>query len=423
MQSIVSFRAVRLTHQKASVEIRELIHLSEEISGKVLADMREMYGVTEGIVFSTCNRTEVYYIHEKDLSKEIIQLLCSYSDIGNSEAYYPFFEIIEEEKEAAQKLFEVSMGLESTILGDLQISNQIKKAYIISNDLGMAQAYLHRLLHTIFHANKRVHQETPFRDGAASVSYASAELAQQLTQHLLDPSALVLGIGEMGSDVALSLDKDDFGRIALTNRTQSKAEGIAKQASLDVVDFNKLEESVKDFDVILSCVSVKEPLLKADMFPKGGKPVFIIDLCVPRSIEKEMENCPHIICYGVDEITSMTDKTLERRKEAIPMVKAIIEEEITGFLNWRTQLSISPTIQRIKEALDEIRNEELARHAKNASESELKLLREVTSSMIQRIIKVPVLQLKEACKRGDQDSLIEVLHDIFNLERTRTEAK
>ena len=420
----VPFQAVRLTHLCAPVDIRELIYLPSDTCINILHQLREILGVQEALVFSTCNRTEVYYQHQEDISEEIIKLLCIHNGIQDPENYFPYFEVITDEKEAARTLFRVSMGLSSSVLGDLQISNQIKKAYIQSNDAGMAQAYLHRLLHTIFHTNKRVHQETCFRDGAASVSYASAELAAELSQHIQNPKALVIGLGEMGEDVAKSLDPEFFSQIDLCNRTQAKAEKLARQIQAGVLPLEELPTRIGEYDVILSAVSVHEPLIRGEYFSfERIAPQYIIDLCVPRSVAKEVEHVPFVVHYGVDDIQSITERTLERRKAAIPHVEGIIEEELVEFFAWRQQLSFSSTIQQLKSALEEIRKEELARFLKKANPQEAELLEEATRSMVQKIVKLPVLQLKEACKRGQEEEMIGIINDIFNLEKRKAQQK
>lgn len=415
------FTVISLSHKSAPVDIRELIYLPEETCRELLVRFKEMLGIEEALIFSTCNRTEVYYISEQDLSHEIIKILCASKGINKSQKYSPYFQIIKEEGAAVRYLFEVSMGLHSHVLGDLQISNQIKKAYIWANEASMAGAYMHRLLHTIFHANKRVHQETPYRDGAASVSYAAAELATELTPHLQEPKVLVLGLGEMGRDVALNLDGEHFEEIAFMNRTFAKAENLAFQAGAKAIPLSELKSQIGYYDVIISAVSVDTPLITVDLIDahQAMRSQFVIDLCVPRSVAKEVESLPQVVLFNVDDINSRTAKVLARRQAAIPQVHQIIEEEVVSFLEWRTQLSISPTIQRLKEALEQIRKEELARYFKRASESEIMLLDRVTRGMVNKILKLPVLQLKEACKRGNPEELIEALNDIFNLEQVR----
>lgn len=421
MQSSVPFRTVRITYKSAPVAIRELIYLPEAQSQEMYLKLREALGIEEALVFSTCNRTEVYYISETNQDQAVIRLLCGLLGIADATPYLPYFECLGHECQAVLKLFEVSMGLESAVLGDLQISNQIKQAYLASNTAGMAQAYFHRLLHTIFHTHKRVHQETPFRDGAASVSYASAELAHELTSHLTAPRALVIGLGEMGQDVARSLDPTHFGQIVLCNRTQAKADQLASELGYESLALADMPEQLGNFDVILSCVTVEKPLIHPDMLQASRLTgTCLIDLCVPRSVSPEVERLPHVLLYTVDDIFAQTQKTLAKRQAAIPQVQAIIHEEMTQFLTWRQQLSISPAIQQLKSALEDIRQEEIARFLKRANDTEAELIENVTKSLIQKIIKFPVLQLKEACKRGEQDDLAEVLLDVFDIERSRT---
>lgn len=414
------FSVVSLSHFRAPVDIRELIYLPEQSCRDLLISFRDSLGIREAMIFSTCNRTEVYYRADTDLSEEIIKMLCIEKGVERPERFIPYFHVITEEEEALIYLFEVSMGLHSHILGDLQIANQVKQAYVWANDAEMAGAYLHRLMHTIFHTNKRVHQETPYRDGAASVSYAAAELTAALTNHLEAPRVLVVGLGEMGRDVALNLDLNVFGQVHLMNRTFSKAQKLAAELGVEAVPFEEFEQRLPHYDAVVSAVSVKEPLITAELVENlTTHSQVVIDLCVPRSVAREVEALSHILLYNIDEINSRTAKVLARREQAIPQVKEIIQTELSGFLEWRTQLSISPTIHRIKGALEKIRKEELARYLKHASEEESELLDSVTRSMINKILKMPVLQLKEACKRGDPEGLIDVINELFNLEQEK----
>ena len=217
------FKVLSLSHSHAPVEIRELIHLSHEMCQLLIRQLNEILGIQEAMVFSTCNRTEIYYLSQDDLSQQLIGLLFVVKGLQDSQAYRDYFYHFSDHIEAANYVFEVSMGLHSSVLGDLQISNQVKQAYSLSHEAGMANAFIHRLMHTIFHTHKRVQQETAYRDGAASVSYAAAELAEELVSHLRSPKALIIGLGEMGRDVALTLDKEVFSQIYVCNRTLEKA--------------------------------------------------------------------------------------------------------------------------------------------------------------------------------------------------------
>jgi len=412
------FKALSLSHQRAPVEIRELIYLSPQSCSILLQLFQDTLGIQEMMVFSTCNRTEVYYVSEQDCSSTIIRLLCIEKQIPYTEELATYFDCMETEEAAAAHLFEVSMGLRSSVIGDLQISNQIKQAYSLSHDAGLAGPFLHRLMHTIFHANKRVQQETAYRDGAASVSYASAELAKEVTAVIPQPSVLVLGVGEMGRDVARNLDSTHFQQIHVANRTRSKAEALAQEIGATVIALQDISSHIDQYDVIISSLAVPTPFLnKAHFNPHHLANKFIIDLSVPRSIDANIEELPQVIVYNVDEIQAKTSYTLQKRLEAVPLVKKIIQESLHDFFSWRQQMSISPTIHKLKDSLEQIRKEELARFLKSASAKEAEMLEEVTKSLINKIVKLPVLRLKAACKRGEEESLIGVLNDLFNLDK------
>lgn len=413
------FSVVSLSHQKAPVAIRELIYLPEQACRKLLVDFRDILGLEEVLLFSTCNRTEVYYRGGRDFSEEIIQLICIENGIDSWREYLPYFRIIREEEAALAYLFEVSMGLHSQVLGDLQIASQVKHAYRWTHEAGMASAYLHRLMHTIFHTNKRVQQETPYRDGAASVSYAAAELAAELCSQFEAPRALVVGLGEMGRDVARNLDPAIFDAIHLMNRSYSKAAKLATETGHTALPLEELPRRIGDYDLIISAVSTQQPLFTPPLFHATLRSQFIIDLGVPRTVDKAVESLPQLVLYNIDDIHARTQEVLRKRQAAIPAVKTIIEEELHTFLEWRTQLSISPIIHRFKETLERIRKEELARFLKNATPSESELLEEATRSMVNKILRLPVLQLKEACRRGDPDGLIDVINELFNLEAVK----
>ncbi len=420
----IPFKAVSLSHQRAPVEIRELIYLPEPTCKSLLAKLKDLLHIEEALIFSTCNRTEVYYISERDLSDEIIKILCIEKGISSSAQYAHYFQIINQESDAVVYLFEVAMGLQSRVLGDLQIANQVKNAYSWAHEAKMAGTFIHRLMHTIFHTNKRVQQETPYRDGAASASYAATEIAEELTSNLARPSVLVVGLGEMGADVARNLDPDHFTEICLSNRTLSKAEAIAVETGAQVLPFDALTDRLAAFDVVISAVSGDTPLIGRDMLrPSTSGSQFVIDLAVPRSIAADVDNLPHVVRYSIDDIHARTNQVLARRQEAITQVRIIISEEVGEFIEWRRQLSLSPTIHRLKGALEQIRKEELTRFLKHASPEEAELMETVTRSIMNKIIKMPVLQLKAACKRGEEEELIDLIHDLFDLEKQKISGK
>jgi glutamyl-tRNA reductase len=409
-----NFKALVLTYKTAPVEIREQVSLNEEGAKKLLAFIRDYATTNDVLVVSTCNRTEVYYLAEHDYSEAIFRGLEIIKGIEGS--YRTHFRQLSGQ-DAVQHLFEVAMGLDAQVIGDLQISGQVKRAYQWTADENMAGPFLHRLLHTIFFANKRVVQETSFRDGAASISYAAKELAEDLVVGIREPRVLVLGVGEIGQDVCLNL-MDTRRKVKILNRTVEKAQALAQRCGFEFGGIDELEAELGLADVIISSISAQQPLITCDMVYNLTihSHKYFIDLSMPRSVAPDVEEVPGIVLYNLDDIREKTDVALEKRKASIPKVQAIIEQAKADFEDWSKEMIVSPTIQKLKNTLEQIRKEELARFLKNAKPEEVEKLEEMSRSLMQKILKYPVLQLKAACKRGDAESLTEILNDLFNLE-------
>lgn len=417
------FKAVSLSFKKAPLQIRELIALDEPACRRFLHTLHHELGLTDLLVLSTCNRTEVYYSSDLDYSTAIIAALGKLKGLADTDSYTPYFDLLTEADAAVQHLFEVAMGLDAQVVGDLQISNQVKQAYQWSADEDAAGPFLHRLLHTVFFTNKRVQQETSFRDGAASTSYATLELVEELTADVASPRVLVVGLGEIGADVCRHFgDSKQFQDVTICNRTRSKAELLAEECGLKVLDFENLVQGMKEADIIVSSIAAATPFFTREMVQHLDvlSYKFFIDLSVPRSIEAEVETVPGVLVYNIDAIQSKASAALERRLAAVPHVRAIIAESIAGLNDWSKEMMVSPTIQKLKNALEQIRQEEMDRFQKKMSPEEARRMDEVTKSLMQKILKQPVIQLKAACKRGEADQLIDVLTDLFDLENQPT---
>ncbi|WP_400192670.1 glutamyl-tRNA reductase [Hymenobacter sp. B81] len=420
------FKAVGLSFKTAPLAIRELIALDEAACRRFLDTLRNELGLSDLLVLSTCNRTEVFYASERDQSPAIIEALGQLKGVADVDAFYEYFTLYNTCDDAAQHLFEVAMGLDAQVVGDLQIANQVKRAYQWSADADAAGPFLHRLLHTVFFTNKRVQQETSFRDGAASTSYAALELVEELTADVANPRVLVVGLGEIGADVCRHLaDSKEFTDVTICNRTRAKADALAEECGgLKVLDFENLVDGLQQADVIISSVARDTPFFTAEMVSRLDvlSYKFFIDLSVPRSIEAEVEAVPGVLVYNIDAIQSRANQALEQRLAAVPQVRAIIAESMTGLHDWSREMLVSPIIHRMKEGLEQIRQEELDRYQKKLGPDEAKRLDDITKSLMQKVLKRHVLQLKAACKRDQADQLLDVLNDLFDLERQPTQA-
>ena len=413
------FKAVSLTHQLAPQAVRELLALDEGASRRLLRTLREELGLSDVLVLGTCNRTEIYYSAAQDHGAAVIEAICSVKGFTDSAAFESSFAHFTQPGEAAQHLFEVALGLDARVVGDQQICHQVKQAYQWAAEADTAGPFLHRLLHTVSFAHKRVRQETGFCDGAASTSYAALELVEDLTAHLARPRVLLVGLGEIGTDVARHFgDSRRFQDVTLCNRTRATAETLAGEYGMRVLDFADLAAGVQAADVVVSSVAPGAPVITRALL--DGHAVFshkyFVDLSVPRSIEAAVEQVPGVLLYPLDAIQSKASAALDRRMAAVPDVRAIIAESVAGLWEWSSEMEVSPTIQKLKNALEQFRQEELKRYGKRLSPDESRLLDEVTKSLMQKVLKQPVRHLKAACKRGEPGQLVELLTELFDLE-------
>ena len=420
----VQFRSFSLSYKTAPVEVREIVALNADQIASLLKKIKENSSATEALILSTCNRTEVYYSSETEINQELQKMILREKGVVDNQNVLAHFKSHESEEASELHLFRVAMGLEAQVVGDMQITNQVKRAYQQSADEDMAGAFLHRLLHTIFFSNKRVVQETPFRDGVASVSYATVELIEELTSSIIKPKVLILGIGEMGADVCRNILNTDIKDVTIVNRTKSKAEELALECDFKVGEFTDLNSEIDQADVIVSSIPGdngyvvdKNRLTKENIL--GFK--YFIDMSVPRSIAQVIEEIPGVLLYGIDQINNRTDEALAKRKASVPDVESIIAESMAEFKTWSKEMQVSPTIQKLKVALERIRKEEIDRHLKQLSIKESETIDVITKNIMQKIIKLPVLHLKAACKRGETETLIDVLNDLFNLEKEEIE--
>lgn len=418
-----NFKSISLSYKTAPLAVRELIALNEDEAKQFMLRLRDVFGLTELLVVSTCNRTEVYYSSTQsgtDLNQAIARLLLVEKGVIDTDSYLPYFQFFNDQAAAVQHLFEVCIGLHSQVIGDMQIPNQVKHAYQWSADLDMAGPFLHRLMHTIFFTNKRVAQETSFRDGAASVSYAAVELIEELVGEHAQPNILVVGLGEIGTDVCKNLADRKLTNITLCNRTRTKAEVLASKYDFRLADYTDLTTEIQKADVIISSVMRDEPLFTTELLQdiKVLTYKYFIDLSVPRSVDVAVEQIPGVLVYNIDHIRNRADEALNRRLASIPQVEAIIAQALIEFNDWSKEMVVSPTINKLKNALEQIRREEMGRYMKNLTPEESEKIDKITRGMMQKIIKLPVLQLKAACKRGEAETLIDVLNDLFNLEQT-----
>ncbi|MFD1470725.1 glutamyl-tRNA reductase [Hymenobacter caeli] len=413
------FKALSLSYKKAPLAIRELLALNETACGQLLHTLRRDLALTDLLVLSTCNRTEIYYAAAHDQGEAIIAALGRAKGVAEVLEYRACFTAFDAAGGAAQHLFEVALGLDAQVVGDPQIGHQVKRAYQQSAAAGAAGPFLHRLLHAVLAANKRVQQETAFRDGAASTSYATLALVAELTAGVARPHVLIVGLGEIGADICRHFGKSKrFAEVTLCNRSPGPARALAAECGLPVLDFARVAQGVQAADVIISCVAAPTPLFTRQLVAAwpSWAPKFFVDLAVPRSVEAAVEEVPGVLVYNIDDVQRKAAAALAGRVAAVPQVRAIIAESLATLRDRSREMRFAPAIQKLKRTLEQLRQQEIGRCQPPLSAAEARRLDDVTRALVQKFLKLPVLQLKAACQRGEANQLAASLVELFALE-------
>lgn len=407
-------KLISISHASAPVAVREMFCLREPEQYDFLTRLKDYFSIEEALILNTCNRLEIYYSSDKErLSEEIIVLLGSFKGIQDMDEKTRYFHILRDAEAVVSYLFRVSIGLESYVLGDIQIMGQVKKAYQVSVDAGMAGAFLHRLMHTIFAAHKEVVRTTAFKDGAASVSYNASRLIQDRKLATPADPLLVIGTGKMGKDVCSNLSVLGFTNITITNRTRANAASLIQSGFL-FINFDLIPKVLGNYKVIINTACTPALLVTKGHLHKVSRPPAFIDLATPRGIDENARMLTQL--FDIDAICQLQQKTLHTRKQEIPKVETIILNHSRDFLEWSRGIEFTSSIRKFKQTLEQLRKEVLAQFLKDNQRSEQQLLDDVTSTMIQKIVNLPVLNIKGACKRDQAAYLSDSLNDLFHIE-------
>lgn len=422
----MNFITLGINHRTAPIEVREKIWFSIEEIKAFLPKLKEKY-FRECVLISTCNRTELYGIPIDELNetKSIEDELINFKNANGaakSEHFYLLHSSI-----AVSHLFKVVAGIDSMILGDVQILNQMKEAYLTASNVKTIGKLTARLFDTAFHVGKRARSETQIGEGAVSVSYAAVELASKIFSDLSKHSALIIGSGETAQLTAKHLQSKNIGKLFFTNRTREKAEALANEMNASVIDFNNFTNELKNIDIIISSINLPDYILKNEQLHKimkerHFKQLFIIDIGVPRNIDPDASKIENVFLYDIDALNNIIDKNLEKRRAEIPKVKKIIFEELEQFYNWYRSLQVNPTIQELRTQFEKIREEEVQKNINRFKEEDRELLDIVTKRIINKILHTPIVNLKNGSNSTMDDetiSKVSLLRSLFGLEKKR----
>ena len=404
-----TFYAVGLSYKKADAEMRGKFSLDEQSKTNLLHQAKAE-GIDSLIVTSTCNRTEIYGFAQHPF--QLIKLLCENSQ-GTVEDFQKVA-FVYKNSEAINHMFRVGTGLDSQILGDFEIISQLKNAFVISKELNLVNAFLERLVNAVIQASRKIKNETEISSGATSVSFASVQYIFKNVEDIASKNILLFGTGKIGRNTCENLVKHTkHEQITLINRTKEKAEKLAKKLDVIVKDYADLQLELQKADVVVVATGAQNPTVdKAILNLK--KPLLILDLSIPKNVNENVRDIEGVTLVHMDELSQITDETLENRKKHIPAAEAIIEEIKDEFMAWTKQRKFAPTIHALKAKLNTIKEGELNFQRKKLANFDEEQAELITARIIQKITNHFANHLKDDETMVDES--IEWIEKIFQLE-------
>ena len=421
---------ISINHRTSSLELREALHLNRDEIVSLIPRLKEQI-FSEGVVISTCNRTEILGFPQTEglgVNSIIGSLLQAKPIDGiKPEHFTRFFSC-----GAVKHLFSVASGIDSMVIGDSQILGQVKEAFEISEDLDFAGSVSRRIFDTAIKVGKRSIKETTIGEGAVTVSYASVQVVEKIFANLERKSALVIGAGESGELAAIHLRDKGVGKITISNRTIERAETLADKVHGEIVPFQFLKEHLHNFDIIISATSSNELIIHADeiktaMKKRKGTPVVLMDIAVPRDIDPDVRKIDNVFYHDMDSLKIIVDQNMQKRKEQIPLVEKIVMEELVGFFNWYNTLDVVPTIKSIRSFFEEIRLDELEKIKNKVSDEDFTKIEDMTRRMVGRLLHNPTVKLRGFAESGANIKEVLtntlILKELFNLDDFPTNGK
>ncbi len=413
-----------LSHRTAPVEVREKMALPAPSIPAALTELNLQSGVKESLILSTCNRVELALALDDSasLNDALSHFLEKQSSLKLATVDQYLYKL--EGRDAVRHLFRVASSLDSMVVGEPQILGQLKDAYSLAKEMGTVSSHLDQLITRAFHVAKRVRSETEIGESAVSVSYAAVELAREIFGNLAGSKVMLIGAGKMSELAARHLRNQGAKQIYVTNRTYDRAVDLARLFEGWIVDFATFRQTLPSVDIIITSTGAREPILtkedmKLVMKARRNKPVFIVDIAVPRNVEPSVNEIDNVFLYDIDDLQKVVDRNLRGRAEAAEHAARIIEEEVQWLESRMREREVSPAIVSLQGKLEEVRAAELERYRTKLgplSTTQEEALEAMTRGIINKIAHGAISELRRQGAQGDPTISIEMIRRIFRLE-------
>jgi glutamyl-tRNA reductase len=415
---------VGLNHKTSPVEIREKVSFPQDALGEPLRRLTNHYGLSEAVILSTCNRVEVMAIApdvERGVSmvKRFISESRGIPLSGLEEHLYSHCG-----EDAVRHLFRVSAGLDSMVVGEPQILGQVKDSYGRAVEHNAAGVVVNKLFHKAFQVAKRIRTETKIGGAAVSISFAAVELARKIFGDLSGKAAMLLGAGEMAELAARHLMSNGIRELVVANRTYEKAIEMVKGCGGTAIMFREFPHYLKSADIVIASTGAAGFIIRPDqvheaMRERKNRPMFFIDISVPRNIDPLVNDIDNAYVYDIDDLQGVVVANVKERAKEAELAEGIISEELAGFYRWVKSLDVVPTIIALRSACDRIRKAEMnkALSALNGlTERDRATLEAMTSAIVNKILHSPLTHMKKEANTVEGDLYVDAVRRLFDLE-------
>ncbi len=405
-----TFYVVGINYKKADAETRGKfsVSLENQISLLTKAKAKGFEGV---MVLSTCNRTEIIGFAQHPF--KLISLLSEFWIDGSVEEFARYSYVLKS-KFAVDHLFKVSTGLDSQILGDYEIVGQLKEAFHQSKKVGVVNTFMERLFNHVLQASKRVKNETTLSSGTTSVAYAATQYLNESCSELKNKSILVYGIGEMGQNTLKNIiEYTPCKNISVVNRSIVSHENIPELAQVTIFPYNQLVKAITQCSVLIVATGASAPTITSEHISENQK-LTILDVSLPSNVDKNIATLKNVNLIGIDVLSEITDRTIQNRKEQVPLAKEIIEKHKTEFFQWLNIRKFTPAINSLKNTLEQLRDKEIARQKVKDNAFSKEQVDKITARIVHKITTQFAKHIRS--NTGDANASIDLMYKVFEIK-------
>jgi len=420
----VSVVVIGLNHRTAPLDLLERMAIGDGQISKALHDLTTRENLSEAVVLSTCNRTEVYAVAERFHAAfgEIRDFLGDLSFLP-PEAFSDHL-YVHYDDPAVRHLLGVTAGLDSAVLGESEIQGQVKAAWEAAHAEGTTGSTLNLVFRHALQAGKRARTETGIARNIASVSQAAVAMATQRLGDLHERSVLVIGAGEMGEGMTAALSHAGVAEVRVANRTRSRADELAARVGGRSVPLVDLPDQLAEVDLVLTSTGARVPMIEAiDLIPvmavRPDRPLLIVDIAVPRDVDREAADIPGVTLLDMDDLRAFAEQGIAGRRREVTSVEAILDEELQRYLEESSAREVAPLVVALRSRAEEIRTSELGRFRNRFTTlepAELEAVEAFTKSLVAKLLHQPTVVLKDAAGSPRGDRLVAALRELFSIE-------